>query len=101
MARSNDLKQNRLVSHAPRVIGPGHTSERAPRPQTATGKLMFNIVHHVLSLNTFDSTSAIDLQCLQMSSQLIGVVLTHSFLPRDQSKVMFYFFSIEMWPAYL
>jgi hypothetical protein len=44
-------------------------------PQTEAGKLLFNLVRHVLGLASYDAAAAIDLQRLQKSSQLIGVVL--------------------------
>jgi len=55
-------------------------------PQTAPGKLMFNVVRHVLSLIDYVSAAAIDLQRLQMSSQLLGVVHVSSFLFRVRNK---------------
>ena len=48
-------------------------------PESAGGKLLFNVVRHVLNLSRYDAAAAIDLQRLQMCSQLIGVVL-FSFL---------------------
>ena len=48
-------------------------------PESAAGKLLFNIVRHVLNLSRYDAAAAIDLQRLQMSSQLIGVVLCFFF----------------------
>jgi len=46
-------------------------------PQTEAGKLMLNVARHLLNLDDYDSATEIDLQRLQMCSQLIGVV--HAF----------------------
>ena len=53
-------------------------------PESAAGKLLFNVVRHVLNLSRYDAAAAIDLQRLQMCSQLIGVVrLCYLFFPID------------------
>jgi len=53
-------------------------------PESTGGKLLFNVVRHVLNLNRYDAATTIDLQRLQMCSQLIGVVrLCCSIFPID------------------
>jgi hypothetical protein len=48
-------------------------------PQTAAGKFMFQVARHVLNVATYETASVIDLQRLQMTSQLIGVVRAPRF----------------------
>jgi len=43
-------------------------------PESTAGKLLFNAVRHVLNLSRYDAAAVMDLQRLQMCSQLIGVV---------------------------
>lgn len=48
-------------------------------PETTEGKLMFNLCRHVLELQQFDTAVKIDLERLQIGSQLICAVLSILF----------------------
>ncbi len=43
-------------------------------PQTSAGKFMFHVARHVLDLANYETATIIDLQRLQMCSQLLGLV---------------------------
>jgi hypothetical protein len=49
-------------------------SVRFSVPASAQGKVMFNLVRLVLDVRNFDSASVIDLQRLQINSQMLAVV---------------------------
>lgn len=43
-------------------------------PSTAQGKVLFNLIRHVLDIHDLSVATTIDLQRLQIGSQLIAVV---------------------------
>lgn len=45
-------------------------------PETTEGKLLFNLCRHVLELQQFDTAVKIDLERLQIGSQLICAVIS-------------------------